>query len=487
MHEKGYDVIIVGGGIIGAMTARTLSRYKLKILVIDRACDVGEGATKANSGVLYPGFRHRERSLKGISCVEGNKMYDRICRELGVPMKRVGSLYAVFGTEGEKMMLKKYERGIINGTPDLEIISGDCARQLEPGLSKDVKKALYTPFTGIISPFKLILHIALSAVKNGVEFIFDTCVTGISVNHTEHYVTVNTDKGDYKTRYVVNAAGEGAASIEAMVLPQNFVIKPRRGQFYIFDKQQAERPVLQHVIYQAQETDEGGTLIAPTIDGNIIAGPTSEDVRSYEDTNTTKEGLFHVERVIKKILPSIDMGNVITNFAGVRANIQNVEKEKKDFVVRRSTEYMVSVLGIKNPGMTASPYLALLIEENLDEMGLELKKNPYYEPVLDVQKPFLQETPEKQAELYRRDSRYAHVICRCEKITEGDIIHVIKSPLPPKNLNGFKKRLRTGMGRCQGGFCTARIIDIFCRETGCQPWKFMKGAEGSVIVKGRVR
>ncbi|MGN1350701.1 MAG: NAD(P)/FAD-dependent oxidoreductase [Anaerovoracaceae bacterium] len=496
-----YDVAVIGGGIVGSMTARTLSQYRLRILVIDRAYDVGECATKANSGVLYPGFHHREGSLKGLSCVGGNRMYDTICRELGVPMRRVGSLYAAFGPEGEKLLKKKYERGLANGTPELQILSGDEARRLEPGLSGDVVRALYTPFTGIISPFKLAVNTALSAAQNGVEFLFDTAVTGIrpadekrrqqkgepDLQDMEGPVELLTTGGSVFTRFVVNAAGDGAAGIEAMVKPQELVVKPRRGQFFIFDKQKAEAPVLSHVLYQAQEKDEGGTLIAPTIDGNIIAGPTSEDVRTYDNTDTTEEGLAHVERVAKKILPGIDMGSVITSFAGVRANITNVEKEQKDFVVRRSSGFMVSLLGIKNPGMTAAPYLAQKVTEELVKLGMPLEPNPDYDPVLREQKPFLQESPERQAALYREDPRYARVICRCEKITEGDILHVLRSPLPPRSLNGFKKRLRTGMGRCQGGFCTARIVEIFCRETGCRPEEFMKSRDRSPVVKGRIR
>lgn len=483
MHA--YDVIVIGGGILGAMTARELSQYKLNVLVLDRAYDVGEGATKANSGVLYPGFHHRENSLKGIACVEGNKMYDRICDELNVPMKRTGCLYAAFGPEGEKLLQKKYERGIANGTPELRVISGDEARALEPGLSRDVIRALYTPFAGIISPFRLVLNVSLSAAANGVEFRFNNTVTGI--RKSEGGAVVSTDRGDYFTHFVVNTAGGNAAELESMMMHQDLEIQPRRGQFYVFDKQDARRPVLRHVIFQAQEKDEGGTLIAPTVEGNIIAGPTSEDVRNYNSTETTAEGLAHVERVARKILPGLDMDTAITNFAGVRTNITNIEKEQKDFVIRSCSDFMVSALGIKNPGMTAAPYLARLIVGRLVKLELGLIPNPSYQARLDADRPFLQETPERQAELFAEDPRYARVICRCEKITEGDIIHALSSPLPPRSLNGFKKRLRTGMGRCQGGFCTARIIGIYCRETGCEPQEFMKSTDRSPVVKGRVK
>lgn len=487
-HLSGtYDVIVTGGGMIGMMTAWKLSRYHLKILVIDRAYDIGEGAAKANSGILYPGFQPRERSLKGISCVQGNAMYDDICRDLDIPMKRVGSLYVVFHDEGEEEMMKKYKRGMANGTPGMEILSGAEARRMEPLLSKKVKKALWAPNTAVISPFSLIVALAEAAAQNGVEFLFECEAQDIALPEagSGDPVYLTTSKGMLSCRFIVNAGGGDADRLESCVRKQNLVIRPRRGQFYIFDKQ--EKTELQHVIYQAQETDEGGTLIAPTVEGNIIAGPTSENVSSFRNTDTTREGLAHVERVARKILPELDMGKVITNFAGIRANITNVEKEKKDFVLRISGPRMVSALGIKNPGMTSAPYLADRIIQLLREEGLETEERSDFQPCLRREKPFLQSSPQRQQELLRQDPRYARVICRCEQITEGDIIRALHSPLPPRSLNGFKKRLRTGMGRCQGAFCTSRILEIVCRETGCRPEEFLKSTKGSPLVKGRLK
>lgn len=486
-----HDVIILGGGILGAMTAWKLSEYDLDVVVVDRAYDVGEGSAKANSGILYPGFQHRGGSLKGISCVQGSRMYDDICRRLDIPMKRVGALYVTFHEEGDREMMKKYRRGLENGTPNMEIISRSEARRMEPFLSKKVRKALYAPSAGIISPFSLIISLAEAAAENGVYFLFgceasSICLPQESGSAAEHEpACVSTSLGTLSARFLINAAGENAAEMERFVRAQDLVIRPRRGQFYVFDKQDTD--ILKHVIYQAQEKDEGGTLIAPTVDGNIIAGPTSENVRSYRNTDTTPEGLAHVERVAKKILPDLDMSRVITNFAGVRANITNVDKEHKDFVIRRSAPRMVSALGIKNPGMTAAPYLAEKMIDLLREEGLVTEKKADYHPYRKRQKPFLQSAPEEQRRLYAEDPRYAKVVCRCEGITEGDIIHALRSPLPPASLNGFKKRLRTGMGRCQGGFCTSRILEIVCRETGCLPEEFCRSTAGSRLVKGRLK
>lgn len=477
-----FDVIIIGSGIIGAFAARELSKYDLRVLVVDRAYDVGEGSTKANSGILYPGFHHRGGSLKGISCVKGNAMYDEICSELGIRMKRVGSLFVAFHPEGEKLLEEKYERGLKNGTPGMKFISVDEARSLEPMLSKDVTKCLYAPTTGIISPFDLIMAVTRSAAANGVEFLFDIEATGL-VQEKEG-VILETNRGQLAARFIINAAGENADVVDGWVHPRDLIIKPRRGQYYIFDKQ--ENPILRHVIYQAQDKDEGGILLAPTIEGNIIAGPTSEDVRSFKNIETTRAGLAHIERVAKKIMPELDMGNVICNFAGVRANITNLEKDQKDFVIRASSPRVVSALGIKNPGMTAAPYLAQKIIQLLKNHGLSLEpKSSYIKSAMP--KPFLQETPAKQKELWSKDPRYARIICRCKEITEGDIIRELNSPLPPKNISGLKKRLRVGMGRCQGSFCTQRIIEIIARETKCRPEEVNKYLKGSNYVKGSVK
>ena len=499
-----YDVTVIGGGILGAMAAWKLSRYDLRILLMDRAYDLGEGAAKANSGILYPGFQPRGGSLKGISCVRGGAMYDAICRDLEIPMKRIGSLYVTFHEEGDEEMMKKYRRGLENGTPGMEILSGAEARRMEPLLSKRVRKALYAPTTGIISPFALITSLAEAAAQNGVRFLFDCEAKDIllpegripdsggtgrerKVNRddTAEPARIVTSKGTISTRFIVNTAGDNAAGIESRVRPQNLVIRPRRGQFYIFDKQEGAE--LSHVIYQVQENDEKGTLIAPTVEGNLIAGPTSENVSSYENTDTTGAGLAHVEQVAKKILPDLDMGKVITNFAGIRANITNIDKEQKDFVIRMSGGRMVSALGIKNPGMTAAPYLVERMTDLLRDEGLETRERQDFQPQLKRKKPFLQCTPQEQRQMLKEDPRYARVICRCEEITEGDILRVLRSPLPPKSLNGFKKRLRTGMGRCQGAFCMSRILEIVCRETGCRPEEFMKSTKGSPLVKGRLK
>lgn len=432
-----YDVAIIGGGILGAMTARELSKYKLNIAVLEKAYDVGEGATKANSGVLAAGFHPRGGSLKGVSCVTGNAMYTEICRELNIEMRRTGSLYAAFNADGENMLREKMEKGLQNGltAESLYVIDGTEARRLEPGLSSRVTAALYAQTTGIIAVFSLILRMAQSASINGVEFLFDAEVKKLEAQNAGY--VLHTSRGEVKTRYVVNTAGEMAMTVEQWVRPADLVIRPRRGQFVVFDKQGDK--CIKHVLYQAQENDEKGCLLAPTIEGNILAGPTSENVRTYRNTETTGAGIEHIIKVARKILPDLDLGEIITTFAGVRANIKNMAKEDKDFIIRRSAPGMVSALGIKNPGLTAAPYLTKTMIDLLEKEGLKLERNPQYQPELRLPERFTMLDSDKQGSMFAREPRYGNVICRCEEVTEGDILRVLAEPLPPKTLTASKK------------------------------------------------
>lgn len=476
-----YDVVIIGAGILGCLTARELMRYRLRVLVIDKESDIGEGASKANSGVLYAGFHPRGGSLKGISCVQGNRMYKQLCRELDVPVKYVGSLFVAFHNEGLEHIKDKMKKGRKNGVPDMRMISGEEARAMEPGLSQDIIGAMYAPTTGIISPLRLVLNTAINAAENGAEFLFNTVVEGIERSSDGYDLCTST--GHIYTDFVVNTSGEGAAALEELVRPRTLRIRPKRGEYLVFD---CPSPI-KHVIYQAQEYDEKGTLLAPTVDGNMLAGPTSYNARSYKSTETTRLGIRHITSVAKKILPELDMGTVIASFAGIRANIEDVPKEEKDFVVRLSAGHFVSALGIKNPGMTSAPYLVHKIVLLLQEEGLAQEPNREFSPVYKSKTAFLKKDPVAQKELLRENPAYGNIVCRCECVTEGDILAALDSPLPPHNLNGLKKRLRVGMGRCQGGFCTPRVVEILSREWGIPPEKIMKNGLHSPIVKGRLR
>lgn len=480
-----YDVVIIGAGVMGCAVARALSRYKIDVAVLEKAHDIGEGSSKANSGIIQAGFHARGGSLKGRSCVDGNALFPALVKELDVPYKNSGGLMVAFNDEGIEKLREKAARAVQSGAAPLPIISGDEARAREPRLSERVVAAMVAPTTGIISPFDLVYATAQNAEANGVEFFFNSEVERIEHSQSSKpYLLHLKDGSTIGVRCVANMAGENANTLDAQVKPADYVVKPRVGEFLVLDKQDPATAIT-HVIYQAEENDEGGALLAPTVEGNLVAGPTSRDVKNYHDTATTQAGLNHVWRVAQKIIPDLDKSTVITNFAGVRTNIVNVEKEKKDFVVRASAERFVSALGIKNPGMTSSPKLARLVVDLLVKEGLTLEPDPLFEPRRKAYVPFLKSKASRQKALVKSDESYGTIICRCEQITEGDIRAILRAPFAPTTMDGLKRRLRVGMGRCQGGFCLPRAVSVLAQEAKKPAAFIKKGEQGGFPVLGQ--
>lgn len=484
MPER-VDVAVIGAGVLGCAVARELSRYKTDTLVLERAHDVGEGSSKANSGIVHAGFQPRAKSLKGRSCVEGNTLMRQLTRELDVPFLECGGLMVAFSTDGEQKLRDKMERGIANGAQGLRIIDGDEAREMEPRLSAKVTAALDAPTTAVISPFDLVLALAENAAENGVRFRFGARVE--CVERTGYGWMLWLEGGDaVEARYVVNAAGDDAAPLDSQVSSVTYEVKPRMGDYLVFDKQEPSRAI-RHVIYQAADSDEGGTLITPTVDGNLLAGPTSRNTRWFSNTASTASGLEQVRRVARKVIPDIDFSQVIRNFAGARANIVNVPKELKDFVVRVSAPGFVSTLGIKNPGMTSSPALARLAVKLIEGEGLRLEANPFFEGARKRYVPFLQRSGAEQHELLATDDRFGRVVCRCESVTEGDVARMLARPLPPTTLAGVKRRLRCGMGRCQGQYCEPRLLEQMASSWNVRPWRVPACEYGGRVVVGAVK
>lgn len=490
------DVAVIGAGVMGCAVARELSRYKLDVLVLERAHDVGEGSSKANSGIVHAGFHPRGGSLKGRSCVEGNAAFPQLCAELQVPFVRSGGMMVAFDEGGVEKLREKARRAQLNGAGELPIVDGDAARRIEPRLSQRVIAAMVADSTGIVTPFDLVLGLAQNAARNGVRFRFNARVErieratgagdGCTAEGGRRYVLHLEDGGAVAARFVANMAGDAAHVMDAQVHPADYVVRPRLGEYVVFDKQDPARAVT-HVIYQAAEHDEGGTLLAPTVEGNLLAGPTSVNVRRFDDTASTARGIAHVVGVAKKIIPDLDEGRIIANFAGVRANIVNVSKELKDFVVRVSAPGFVSALGIKNPGLTSSPALACLAVRLLAEEGMRLEEDPAFDPHRQRYVPFLQRDGAEQKRLMEADEAYARVICRCEGVTAGDVRAVMAQPLPPSTMAGVKRRLRCGMGRCQGAFCQPRVAAVMADALGVPQRSVPAGERGGRFVLRSVK
>lgn len=491
------DVAIIGAGVVGCACARELARYSVDVLVLERAHDLGEGSSKANSGVVHVGFQPRGGSLKGTSCAEGNRRFTALAEELDIPFKRVGGMMVAFNDEGVQKLREKQARAEANGCGVLPIVSGDEARNVEPRLSGRVVAALMAPNTGIITPFDLVFALAQNAHANGVRFRFDAQVERLerargagarskatqAASHPGWLIHLS-DGTAVRARYVLNMAGDAAALLDAQVHPADYHVRPRAGDFVVMDKQDPTRAIT-HVIYQAAETDEGGTLVSPTVEGNLLIGPTSRNVSRFTNTASTPGGIAHVLRVAKKLIPDLDEAQVITNFAGVRANIVNVPKELKDFVVRASAPGFVSALGIKNPGLTSSPVLAERAVQLLAEEGLALEPDPSFSPLRERVVPFLKCTAVEQGQLLAVDESFGRVVCRCEGVTEGDVRALLAGPLAPTTMAGVKKRLRCGMGRCQGSYCTPRVLRVMAEHAGVREYRIPAGGgKGRVVIRG---
>ena len=466
-----YDVLIIGCGVTGAAAAFELSKYKLRVGVLERENDVALGATKANSAILHAGYDPEPGTLMAKLNVRGVELARELCQKLDVPYKNCGSLVLAFSEEERPALEELYRRGAENGVPGLELLSGDEARALEPNLSETVVAALHAPSAAICSPWEFCLALAETAVNHGAEVHLNTAVT--NMEKTPEGWTVHTSNGDFQARFILNAAGVDAGAVHAMAAPPSFATFPKRGQYYLLDKSEGAR--VGRVIFQCPSAAGKGVLVAPTVHGNLIVGPDSEKVEG-NDTSTTGDGLRFVREAAQKSVPSINFRESIRNFAGVRAST-----DRGDFIIEESAPGFIDLAGICSPGLSAAPAIAEYAVELLAKSGLELEKKEYF---LDARRHFrFRELPEQErAELVERDPAYGRVVCRCETVTEGEILACLHSAIPPVSVDGVKRRVNAGMGRCQGGFCGPRVVDILARELHKSPGEIVQDQAGSWLL-----
>ena len=477
-----YDVIIIGAGVSGAAIARELSRYEANVCVLEKCDDVCEGTSKANSAIIHAGFDAPAGSLMAKLNVRGNEMMDDLCRDLDVPFKRNGSMVVCIHKEALDGLKDLYNRGIENGVKDMKILSREEALELEPNLSDNVEGALLAPTGGIICPFKLNIAMAENANVNGVDFRFNTKVEDIKADEDGLW-HIRTNNGEYVTKYVVNAAGVYAGVIHNMVCAEDdkMEIIPRRGDYCLLDKEAGNH--VSHTIFP-QPTNLGkGVLVTPTVHGNLLVGPTAIDIDDKEGTNTTAEGIGDLIAKANDHVKDLPLRKVITSFAGLRAH-----DARHEFIIGevKGAAHFIDCAAIESPGLSSSPAIGEMVGNMLrDMMNLSEKEN-WIATRKDILNP-ADLSVEERNELIKKNPAYGNIICRCESISEGEILDAIHRPLGARSLDGVKRRTRAGMGRCQAGFCSPKTMEILHRELGLPYEEITKSGGRSNIVMERTK
>ena len=474
------DILIIGSGVIGLSTARALSRYKASIRVIDAAYDVSEGCSKANSAIVHAGYDAEPGTLKARLNVRGSEMYPDLCRELGVPYRRNGALILAFSEDDRGTIEKLYQQGITNGVKELRIIEREEILQLEPQTNPEVVCALLVPTSAITSPYEVCYAMADHAAVNGVTFGFGECVE--SMSYEDGVWHVKTSAGEETARVVINCAGADSAKFHnQMSGKEEAKIVNRRGQYYILDH--PDVLPFDHTMFQCPTKMGKGILVAPTVHGNVLLGPTAEDIDDKEGVETTSEGFDDLMEKAGFAFDDLPLREVITSFAGLRAH-----EARHDFILGevKDAPGFFDCAGIESPGLTAAPAIGKEIAGQLaDKLGLDA--NPDFvgtrKGFLDAKRLPLDEI----AVLVKEKPEYGRIVCRCEQVSEGAIIDAIRRPLGARSLDGVKRRVRAGMGRCQGGFCSPRIMDILAREWGVDPADITKAGGHSSVIVGLVK
>ncbi|MBR0088170.1 MAG: NAD(P)/FAD-dependent oxidoreductase [Lachnospiraceae bacterium] len=474
-----YDAVIIGAGVTGSSIARYLSRYDAKVCVLEKTEDVCTGTSKANSAIVHAGYDAANGSLMAKYNVEGSEMMPALSRELDFEYDMCGSIVVCLSEEDRPALQALYENGVKNGVKDLEIIERDRLLELEPNIADNAVCALWAPTGGIVCPFGLTIALAENACENGVEFFFNKEVTDIE--KTENGFVVKTNDGDFETRTVINAAGVYSDVFHNKFAEKKMQITPRKGEYLLLDH--ATYGYVTHTVFQLPGKFGKGVLVTPTVHKNTLVGPTATDIEDREATNTTQEGLAEVIEKSALALKNVPVRQVITSFAGLRAH-----EASHEFVIGELAEApgFFDAAGIESPGLSSSPAIGLHVSDMVAEkLGLEKKADFKAERKGIVKASDL--SLEERNALIKENSAYGQIICRCESISEGEIIDAIRRPLGAKSLDGVKRRVRAGMGRCQGGFCSPRVMEILARELGLSLSDITKSGGNSKIIVGTVK
>ena len=471
-----WDIVVVGAGVIGCNVARELAKYNLDICVVEKTSDIATGTTKANSAIVHSGHDAKTGTLKAKLNVLGNAKFDLLSEQLDFPFKRNGSLVLCFEEDKMGDLEALIENGKNNGVKGLKILDSQALRELEPNIGSRAIGALHAPTGGIVCPYEMALALAENAHANGVTFKFNTEVQGITKK--DDYFTIETNGEAIETRLIINAAGVFGDQINNMVSSNKFEIKPRKGEYCLFDKSVGE--VFTHTIFQQPTIMGKGVLVTPTVDGNLLIGPNAADIDDKEDFSTTQEGLDDILDKAQYTLDTIPYNAIITSFSGLRAHSQG-----GDFIIGEAEDVsgFINVASVESPGLSASPAIAEMVE-GIVVNKIKPSKKASYNPVREGIPKFREMTDSQRKELIKKDSRYGKVICRCETVTEGEIIESIRRPLGATDLDGIKRRTRAGMGRCQAGFCMPKIVDILAEQLEISQLDVTKFGKDSKLLVG---
>ena len=473
-----FDVAIIGAGVVGSMCARELSRYELNVCIIEKENDVAMGASKANSAIVHAGFDAKEGSLKARLNVRGSEMMEKVTSELGVKYKNNGSLVIGFNDEDRKTLEDLLVRGNKNGVKGLRILERKEILEIEENIGDGVTCALYAPTGAIVCPYELTVAGIGNAMDNGAELVLNFAVDKIE-HCGEFYRICSADKS-IEAKVVINAAGINSDAVAELVGENDFDVHARRGEYILLDRECGA--LVHHTIFRTPSKMGKGILVSPTVDGNLLLGPTSVDIDDKSDTQTTAEGFDKIIREAKENVRMLPLNKTITSFCGLRA-----VGSTGDFIINMPKERFINLAGIESPGLSASPAIAEYVVNMLREGGVELKEKKDFNPIRQPMHKFKSASIEEKNEMIKRDSSYGRIICRCEGVSEGEILAAIRTNPKPRDLDGVKRRTRAQMGRCQGGFCSPYIVELLARELGVNYEDVTKMGGESVINYGKTK
>ncbi len=475
-----YDVAVIGAGVVGSLITRELSKYNIKIALLERCNDCAMGATKANSAIVHAGFDAIPGTLKAKLNVRGVELMKKTCQELNVPLKNNQSLVVAFSDEEMPHLNELLERGVKNGVPDLHIVNQEELRKLEPNIGETAVGALVAPSASIVCPYELTIAGVENAVTNGAEFLRNCEVKDIKSADGEF--VLSTSLGEISAKYVINAAGVHSGKIASLIGDNSIEIVVRHGDYYLLDKSQGT--LVSRTIFQCPSKMGKGVLVSPTVDGNLIVGPSAEDIDNGDDVATTKVGLDKIYVNAIKSVPAVSLRNAITSFSGNRAH-----PTSDDFIIGSSevNKNFINAAGIESPGLSSAPAIAEMVEGIVNDLAGGLEKKADFNPLRPEPVRFRHLNTEERAKLIEKNKAYGRIICRCETITEGEILDAIHAPAGARDVDGVKRRTRAGMGRCQGGFCGSKVVEILARELGVEMNEITKFGGQSKIMYDRTK